>query len=145
MTLATLMTEQQIIAAVARWWPLGGFILSVIYIAANKLGPVWLADWREQRKQVRETEEAERKARIEEEKEDRKTIMTFYERLVTQESKMIEFIGAATESQHALARSLDDNTRQLYHLTQTVERGPRCPLPDCPFIKNPAAPPAAGP
>ena len=138
------MTEQQVLALALRLGPWAGFILALAYIVANKVGPTWLADWREQRKQIRETEEAERKARAEEEKEDRNTIMTFYERLVTQESKMIEFIGAATESQHALARSLDDNTRQLYHLTQTVERGPRCPLPDCPFIKNPAAPPAAG-
>jgi hypothetical protein len=139
-----MTTEQQVLALALRLGPWAGLILAIAYIIANKLGPTWLEEWRAQRRQIRETEEAERKARVEEEKEDRKTIMTFYERLVTQESKMIEFIGAATESQHALARSLDDNTRQLYHLTQTVERGPRCPLPNCPYIKNPAGSPAAG-
>lgn len=132
------MTESQILALAWRLSPWAGFILALVYIVANRVGPIWLAEWRETRKQSREAEEAKRRLQIEEEKEERKSVITLYERLVAQSYEMVQFISSATEAIHSSTRSLDANTQQIYHLTQAVERGPRCPLPDCPFMPAPA-------
>jgi hypothetical protein len=128
------MTEQQILAFAWQLGPWAGLVVCVTYIIVNKVGPVWLADWRDKRKQTREADEAERLARIKEDNEERKTVITLYERLVAQNVETVRYIASATEAIHSFTRALDGNTLQIYQLTQSVERGPKCPLPDCPFM-----------
>lgn len=65
------MTDQQIFTLILRLSPWAGFAVSLLYIVANKVGPVWLSDWREKRQQERLTAEAARKARDDEEQEER--------------------------------------------------------------------------
>ena len=130
------MTESQILALAWRLGPWAGFILALVYIAANKVGPIWLADWREARKLARAKEEAERLARVDEEKEERRMVTALYERLVDQSSEMTRFIASATEAIHSLGRSVDANTQELYRHGKASERVLRCPLPGCLFIKD---------
>jgi hypothetical protein len=114
------MTEQQILAFAWRLGPWAGLVICVTYIIANKVGPIWLDDWREQRRKAREALDVERQARIEEEREDRKNIILFYERLMAQNSEMTKFIANASEAIHEFTRAMDLNTLQLYRLTQAV-------------------------
>jgi hypothetical protein len=130
------MTEAQLFALAMRLTPWAGFAFAVLYIVINKISPVWLADWREARQQERAAQEAARKARNEEEQEERLTNKTLYESMISQGTEMIKFIASATEAVHSMTRSLDSNTQQLYHLTKSVEKGPSCPLPDCPFMSK---------
>jgi hypothetical protein len=130
------MTESQLFALALRFTPWAGFVIALVYIVVNKVGPVWLADWREARQQERQAKEAERKARDDEEREERRTTKTLYERVISQSTENIKFIASATEAIHGMTRSLDSNTQQMYHLTQSVERGPACPLPGCVYWDN---------
>jgi hypothetical protein len=90
----------------------------IVPVAAEKLIPDWVSNRRESQKAERET------------------IVTVYERLVAQNTQVIQFVASATEAMHSFGRALDANTQQLYHLSQMVERGPSCPLPDCPYWPN---------
>jgi len=130
------MTESQILALAWRLGPWAGFVLAVVYIVANKVGPVWLAEWRAQRVQSRAAEEAKRLARAEEEKEERKMVIALYERLVAQNIEMVKFIASTTEAIHSFTRALDGNTQEVYRLRESVHRGPECPLPKCPFMNS---------
>jgi hypothetical protein len=107
-----------------RWGP---WILILVYttykfvpVLAERLIPDWLAGMRETRNKERES------------------LASVYERFIAQNSETIRFIASATEALHSFQRALDANTQQMYHLTQSVERGPRCPLPDCPFMNKEA-------
>jgi hypothetical protein len=128
------MNDQQILALALRLSPWAGLVVSLLYIAINKVGPVWLADWRASRQQARATREAERKTREDDEQAERKVTATLYDRLVSQTAEMIKFIATSTDAIHEITRALDSNTQQLYRITHSVERGPNCPLPACPFM-----------
>ena len=110
------MTDAQILALVGRLSPWAGFAAALLYIILNKLGPQWLSEYW-----------SERKARS-------KAEAGSYERLFAQQEKTLSFISSATEAIHSMTRSLDGNTQQVFRLGESIERGGRCPLPDCPFI-----------
>jgi len=100
----------------------GPWLVIVIY-TAYKLIPVaaerLIPDWVSSRREAQKTE--------------RETIVNVYERLIAQNTQTIQFIASATESLHSFVRSLDQNTQQIFHMSQMVERGSSCPLPDCPY------------
>ena len=128
------MSEQTMLALAARYSPWVMLVISVVYIAVNRMWPEWLVARREMRKLKAEAELAEKEK-----------LAAVYERFIEQNTQMIQFIASAAEALHSQDRSLDANTQQIYHLTQAVERGPKCPLPDCPFMnRDSAAPTTAG-
>jgi hypothetical protein len=106
-----------------KFGPWVAMIVMMLYIAANKLWPEWLVTRRE-----------ERKLEVESEKQDRASLAAVYERFIAQQEQTLKFVASETEAIHSFVRSLDGNTQQLFHLTQMVEHGPSCPLPDCPFM-----------
>jgi hypothetical protein len=87
-------------------------------VAAEKLIPDWVSN------------------RHAAQKAERETVISVYERFIAQNAQTISFISSATEALHSFVRSLDANTQQVFHMTKTVERGPSCPLPDCPYWES---------
>jgi len=116
------MTEPTLISLAGQYGPWFAMAIMLIYIVANKLGPQWLSSWFEERKLVRQAE------------------VNVYERFIAQQAETLRFIGSAANAMNSMneniTRSLDGNTQQIYHLTQAVDRGGRCPLPDCPYISK---------
>ena len=110
------MTEQQIVAFALKPGPWAGFAAALLYIVVNKLGPQWMTAYWDERKARSKSEAGS------------------YERLFAQQEKTLSFISSATEAIHSMTRSLDGNTQQVFRLGESIERGGRCPLPDCPFI-----------
>ena len=105
-----------------RWGP---WFLVLIYVVAKgtpvileKLIPDWIAGIRAQKA----TAAAELKE--------------VYERLITQQDKMLNFIASATMALEAMQRAMDGNTQQLYRVQQSIEHGPDCPLPNCPYLQH---------
>jgi len=121
------MTELQFITLLKDWGGWFGAALMLIYVMANKIGPQWLASWFEERKAARKADEVERKARIEEERSERESIIKVYERLIDQsehqserDTEVVKFIANAAEAIHEFTRAIDANTQQLYRLTQVI-------------------------
>jgi len=130
------MTEQQLFALLLRVSPWAGLVISLLYIVANRIGPVFIRDWQEQRKLNRDQSKTEHEA-----------IVNVYERLLQREDEQqkgmialqkdtVGVIASATEAINAITKSLDQNSMQVFRLGEAVSRGGQCPLPDCPFINR---------
>jgi len=73
------------------------------------------------------------KMRAEAEQQDKAAVIRVYEKFVTSLETMTKFVGSATTAINGMERSLDENTRTLAEVVEAVKRGPRCPLPECPY------------
>lgn len=89
----------------------------------DKIIPNWMAGIRERRNKARQSEA-----------DDRKALLAVYERFIDQQKETLKYLGSATAVNQSVQRSLDQNTQEIMRLRVAVERGPRCPLPDCPFM-----------
>jgi hypothetical protein len=119
----------ELLAAAERYGPWLVILIYIAYkgipVAAERLIPDWVANRREAQKSERETIVIERE-----------TIVNVYDRFIAQSAENIKFIASAAESLRMLNHSLDENTQQLFHLSQVVEHGGSCPLPDCPYWRE---------
>lgn len=101
-----------------------GWLIVVIILAAwkfipaiaDKLAPEWMAAKREA--------DASKRASLE----------SIYAKLISVVENNSRFVSAAALSINGIERALDANTQQLARITDIVQRGPTCPLPDCPFM-----------
>ena len=117
------MTEGQILALAGQWggWFVG--TLLIVYVAINKLGPGWIDALREQNRLKAQTFSA-----------NQAELGRVYERMLSQLEANARFTSMVAMSISGMERALDANTQQLARVTQIVQHGPACPLPDCPFI-----------
>jgi len=65
--------------------------------------------------------------------DDLAALVSVYERFITTNETMVKFIGSSTSAINGMERALDGNTRTVVELVKAVERGPKCPLPGCPY------------
>lgn len=95
-------------------------VYRLVPVAAEKLIPDWIAN---------------RRASV---KAEREELVKVYERFITMYGEMIQFVSAATQSLNNIDRTIIANTQQLFVVSKMVERGPKCPLPECPYWKEKA-------
>lgn len=106
------------------WWVvvLAYALMKGLPVVANRLWPEWVSA---QRDKVQ--------LRAEAEQQDKEAVIRVYEKFVASLETMTKFVGSATSAINGMERALDDNTRTLTEMVEAVKRGPRCPLPDCPY------------
>lgn len=105
----------------------GWFIVIVILAAwkfipaiADKIAPDYMA------------------ARREDDAAKRASAQSITDRVITVIENNSHVMTAVSMSVGGVQRALDANTQQLSRITDSVERGPECPLPGCPFMNKDA-------
>jgi hypothetical protein len=120
------MTMAEILSLTERygWWivVLAYALVKGLPIVLNRLWPEWVSA---QRDKTRLTAEAQH--------QDQAAVIRVYEKFVTSLETMTKFVGSATSAINGMERALDENTRTLTEMVEAVKRGPRCPLPECPY------------
>jgi len=103
-----------------------GWLIVVIILAAwkfipalaDKIAPEWMAAQREAAAANRASQN------------------NLTEKLISVVENNSRMAGALAASVNSFERSLDGNTQQTARLTDIVQKGPSCPLPDCPFMNT---------
>ena len=127
------MSEAALIASAERLGPWALTLVLLVYILANKLGPTLITDWHARRKAALARSEAERKSGLAAYREEHEGIERVYERLLEREDQRnreaavlqketVAFIASASEAVRDMTRSIDGVERQVFHLTEIVQR-----------------------
>ena len=106
-------------------WTVVVLVYAVIKGAPIVLGRLWPEWMAAQRDKVRLKAEAEQ--------QDQEAVIRVYEKFVVSLEAMTKFVGSATSAINGMERALDENTRTLAEVVEAVKRGPKCPLPECPY------------
>jgi hypothetical protein len=108
-----------------------GWTVAIVLYAASKLIPAFVDRYMPDLMTARNEE---KKAARDSVASDRAELLRAYDRMVAMQDKTLNFVASCSSAIQSMQRSMDGNTQELFRVREAVERGPECPLQNCPFM-----------